>query len=162
MKRTNKKGISLIVLVITIIVMIILAAAIVITLSNSGVINKANEAVDTTNLKQVQELAQMIWAEGYLDGDSTEEIQEAIETQLGDAASLYDITVTDKGVEITAKGDGGVVTSEWVTTTVDGVPIPKGFVASPYATDQTTPNMIQGLKGIFARKPLISRGISLF
>ena len=25
--------------------------------------------------------------------------------------------------------------------------------------DQTTPNMIQGLKGIFARKPLISRGI---
>ena len=26
-------------------------------------------------------------------------------------------------------------------------------------TDQTTPNMIQGLKGVFARKPLISRGI---
>lgn len=25
--------------------------------------------------------------------------------------------------------------------------------------DQTTPNMIQGLKGVFARKPLISRGI---
>lgn len=25
--------------------------------------------------------------------------------------------------------------------------------------DQTTPNMIQGLKGIFARKPLISIGI---
>ena len=25
--------------------------------------------------------------------------------------------------------------------------------------DQTTTNMIQGLKGIFARKPLISRGI---
>ena len=25
--------------------------------------------------------------------------------------------------------------------------------------DQTTPNMIQGLKGIFARKPLISKGI---
>ena len=28
-----------------------------------------------------------------------------------------------------------------------------------YFIDQTTPNMIQGLKGIFARKPLISRGI---
>lgn len=28
--------------------------------------------------------------------------------------------------------------------------------------DQTTPNMIQGLKGIFARKPLISRGIYSF
>lgn len=28
-----------------------------------------------------------------------------------------------------------------------------------YFIDQTTPNMIQGLKGIFAIKPLISRGI---
>lgn len=28
-----------------------------------------------------------------------------------------------------------------------------------YFIDQTTPNMIQGLKGVFARKPLISRGI---
>ena len=63
--KTNKKGISLIVLVITIIVMIILAAAIVITLSNSGIINKANEAVEKTNLKQAQELAQVIWAEGF-------------------------------------------------------------------------------------------------
>jgi hypothetical protein len=27
------------------------------------------------------------------------------------------------------------------------------------AIDQTTPNMIQGLKGVFARKPLISGGI---
>ena len=35
-----KKGISLIVLVITIIVMIILAAAVVISLNNTGIINK--------------------------------------------------------------------------------------------------------------------------
>lgn len=30
---------------------------------------------------------------------------------------------------------------------------------SVHIIDQTTPNMIQGLKGIFARKPLISRGV---
>lgn len=40
----------------------------------------------------------------------------------------------------------------------------KQVTASPisglevYFLDQTTTNMIQGLKGIFARKPLISRG----
>ena len=55
-----KKGISLIVLVITIIVMIIIAASVVITLTNTGITNKANEAVDLTNEKQVQNLAALI------------------------------------------------------------------------------------------------------
>ena len=58
-----KKGISLIVLVITIIVMIILAASVVITLSNTGVINRASEAVNLTNEAAVQDLAALIWAE---------------------------------------------------------------------------------------------------
>ena len=98
--KTNKKGISLIVLVITIIVMIILASAIVITLSNSGIINKANEAVDATNLKQVQELAQVIWAEGSLDNKDAATIKGEIVSKLGDAASKYNIVVTDKGVTV--------------------------------------------------------------
>ena len=33
------------------------------------------------------------------------------------------------------------------------------IVSNVKGRDQTTPNMIQGLKGIFARKPLISIGI---
>ena len=41
--KSNKRGISLIVLVITIIVIVILAAAVVITLSNTGIIGKAND-----------------------------------------------------------------------------------------------------------------------
>ena len=48
----KKKGISLIVLVITIIVMIILAAAVVLTLGNAGIINKANDAVKLQNYNQ--------------------------------------------------------------------------------------------------------------
>ena len=51
----KKKGISLIVLVITIIAMIILAAAIILSLSNSSIISKANKAKtdsDTANLKE--------------------------------------------------------------------------------------------------------------
>ena len=41
----KKKAVSLIVLVITIIVMIILATAIILTLNNTGIINKSSEAV---------------------------------------------------------------------------------------------------------------------
>ena len=64
----NKEGISLIVLVITIIVMIILAASVVITLSNSGIINKASDAVSATNLAEVEQLASLTWAEEFMDG----------------------------------------------------------------------------------------------
>ncbi|MBR6689494.1 MAG: hypothetical protein IKL68_05710 [Clostridia bacterium] len=46
-----KKGISLIVLVITIIVMIILAASVVITLSNTDITNKADKSTFIYNLK---------------------------------------------------------------------------------------------------------------
>ena len=48
-----KKGISLIVLVITIIVMIILAAAIILSLNNAGIIGNANQAVFKQNVKNV-------------------------------------------------------------------------------------------------------------
>ncbi len=60
----NKKGISLIVLVITIIVMIILSAAIILSLSNSGIISKANKAKadnDVSNAKELVEVAHSEW-----------------------------------------------------------------------------------------------------
>lgn len=50
----SKKGISLIVLVITIIFMIILAATIVISLNNANVIDSANKAVKDTNKNSLQ------------------------------------------------------------------------------------------------------------
>ena len=55
-RMKNNKEISLIVLVITIIVMIILAGSIILTLSNSGMINRANEAVEKTDLAQAKNL----------------------------------------------------------------------------------------------------------
>jgi len=60
----NKRGISLIVLVITIIVMIILAAAIILSLNGSNIIGKANEAKtksDIANAKHVAALAKAEW-----------------------------------------------------------------------------------------------------
>ncbi|MDD2627724.1 MAG: hypothetical protein PHD20_02425 [Clostridia bacterium] len=54
MKTKQKKGISLIVLVITIIVMIILAGTIILSLTGSGVIGKADEGVLKSDLKSFE------------------------------------------------------------------------------------------------------------
>ena len=62
-----KGGISLIVLVITIIVMIILAAAIILSLSNSGIIGKANKAKTDTNISNAKDLVAMAHADWMLD-----------------------------------------------------------------------------------------------
>ena len=86
----KKQGISLIVLVITIIVMIILAASVVLTLSNSGIINKANEAVEKTNIKEVEQLASLAWAEEFMAGKRGDTLKEAV------LEKLKDITVPNQ------------------------------------------------------------------
>ncbi len=55
MQKVNRNGISLIVLVITIIVIVILAGSIILTLTNSNVIDKAREAAFKSNIKSIQE-----------------------------------------------------------------------------------------------------------
>ncbi len=127
----NKKGISLIVLVITIIVMIILAGAIILTLNNSGIIEKASEAVEKTNEATVNELAQTKWAEAYLKTNKSQEaLEEYVLTELEKAGiniDEYSIKVTTNGVTVQ------LIPEEWnlsVVDIVDTVPIPKGFVAS--------------------------------
>ncbi|MBR6688482.1 MAG: hypothetical protein IKL68_00495 [Clostridia bacterium] len=99
----KKKGISLIVLVITIIVMIILAAAVVITLDNSGVINKANLAVNKTNLKEVQDLASLVWMDEYMDEKRGETLKTNVLEKLKEYTDKYNIEVTDEGVTVTEK-----------------------------------------------------------
>ena len=99
-----KQGISLIVLVITIIVMVILAGAIVLTLNNNGIIDRASDAVEQTNLATVKELTQMAWAEAYANGARTqEEFQDAVGKALeANKVDLekYGIVVTTSGVEV--------------------------------------------------------------
>ncbi len=102
----KKQGISLIVLVITIIVMIILAASVVITLSNTGVINRASQAVDLTNEAAVQDLAALTWADAYMDNKRGTELVSEVTTKLGEqgvTADKWNITVTDTGVTVTNK-----------------------------------------------------------
>ncbi len=99
----KKTGISLIVLVITIIVMIILAASVVITLSNTGVINKASEAVDKTNINEIQNYATLIWSDEYIAGKRDEQLKEDVLGKLEDYNDIYDIEVNNGGVTVKPK-----------------------------------------------------------
>ena len=62
-KLDNKEGISLIVLVITIIVMIILATTIILSIKDSGIIDKAKEAKAKTEIATAKELSEIARAE---------------------------------------------------------------------------------------------------
>ena len=113
-----KKGISLIVLVITIIVMIILAAAVVIAMNNNGIIDRAGQAVQLTDEKQVQDLAALAWAEAYLDETRTDTIEKVVKDTLADQGvtdDKWNIQVSDTGVVVTAKNNTAV---EYITFTL--------------------------------------------
>lgn len=64
-----KKGISLIVLVITIIVMIIIAGAIIISLNSSNVLNRANTAVSDSDLANARNACMLAWADAVTGND---------------------------------------------------------------------------------------------
>ena len=117
-----KKGISLIVLVITIIVMITLAASVAITLSNTGLIEKASQAVKLTDEKQVQDMAAMTWTECYIDEYRGTALVEEVTRRLavqGVNTADWDITITDTGITVNDKNSGWDVVYEGSMSTVD-------------------------------------------
>ena len=108
MKRKN--AISLIVLVITIIVMSILAATIIITLSNTNIIDQAKDAVEKTEAQQIEEAKAIILADGIM-GNTPEPIT------IGDTTLAWD-SESQEVIEKTTKDS---------TTKVDTVTIPANF-----------------------------------
>lgn len=65
-----KKGISLIVLVITILIMIILAGAIIITLSNQNIIGKATWSTFLSDRSNLQDQVTLKYAESMSEGST--------------------------------------------------------------------------------------------
>jgi len=133
--KNNKLAISLILLVITVIVMIILTGAIILTLSNVGIITKAENVVDETNLEEVQTIASLIWSEAFVDPD-IDQTSKALEAAVieglqkeGIDTTQYIIIVNDEGVRV-HQSEAIEKWKENIIEIVDGVPIPKGFVAS--------------------------------
>ena len=102
-----KKGISLIVLVITIIVMVIIASTVIISLNNGSIIQNAHDAVKLTNKQQLHDMASAAWAAAYVKGARTqEELQTAVDKALENIdTSKFKITVTTTGVTVQNKGN---------------------------------------------------------
>ena len=125
-----KGGISLIVLVITIIVMIILAAAIILSLSNSGIISKANKAKtdsDTANLKEYVNTLRAEW-----------ELMTAEEqTAAGSFVDYANSKLAEKGYKRELAADGETVMNENATAAVKaGIKV--GDVVTGYTLDVAT------------------------
>ncbi len=144
LNKENKRGISLIVLVITIIVMIILAAAIILSLNSSGIIGKANEATaksDAANLKEAAsvklaeyELAKQLGELEDPDQTASEYVKEKLSGEMDTSGlaitpdgeiltGLTEIAVkfVEAGVEIGAVVEGYDLTSNAITSyTTDG------------------------------------------
>lgn len=104
----SKKAVSLMVLMITIVVMTIIASVVIISLSNAGIIDKAEQAVTETNLANVKDLAKLGWANAYGEGARTVEALTAGVNAMLESHNinidLYNIIVTKGGVKVSAKG----------------------------------------------------------
>ena len=95
----EKKGISLIVLIVTIIVMIIIAGAVIISLTETNIIDQAETAVEKHNISELKSAANMAYA-NWLLSDKTLDPQNYIRDELikqkvasWDDFSKYYITV---------------------------------------------------------------------
>lgn len=101
-----KKGISLIVLVITIIVMIIIAGAIIISLNSSNVIEQSNDAVYKSNLSNAKSTLALKYAEvlgAHYVAHPTEDYKVAADTNTanvtGKAADQTDLAYFEAAID---------------------------------------------------------------
>jgi hypothetical protein len=88
--KMNKRGISLIVLVITIIVLSLLAVAVVISIVNSGLVNSSKDSVDSYKMAELNSIATVAWEEALLDQNinTPAEYVNYIKTRLLDAGYI--------------------------------------------------------------------------
>ncbi len=123
----NKKGVSLIVLVITIIIMIILAGAIILTLNNSGVIDRAEEAKEASDRATLKEAVNISYGEWVLatemDGE-TKSADEYIKEKLKDQG------FSDEDLGLIYISDAGKISI---------VTVPEGFTVSDIEGENTIP-----------------------
>ncbi len=74
--------------------------------SSDPIIDKANQAVEKSNLAQAQSLASLTWADAYLDGLTGKALENKVKDELtknGITVDEFEIIVTDKGVTVNKK-----------------------------------------------------------
>ena len=112
-KTKKSKGISLIVLVVTILVLSILAATVIISLSNTNVIVEATNAKNASDIANMKEVASVIYANVYLEKNgivTREDIVEGLKSQgfSDEQIDLIKIEVKDGKVTIQSKQIYGI------------------------------------------------------
>jgi len=127
--KTNKKGISLIVLVITILVMIILAAAVLLYLDDSKIIKHAKRAVTASDVSVAKEVVTVARAEWRANQEKVKKegynsFKEYAQKKLEDAG--FEIGTNGGQVEVT---ENGLVYAYVIPV------IPAGYVASSVDTE---------------------------
>ena len=118
-----KKGISLIVLIITIIVMIIIAGAVILTLSESNVIDQAESAVQKHNESNEKDMLVLAWGE-YMAvslSNPVADLKVQSATVTGNNTNGWQVTFpSGNKYQVSAKGQitkDGVQTYNWVAPT---------------------------------------------
>ena len=127
----QRKGVSMVVLAVTIVVMAILATTAIIYLEDTGVIKKSKQAVKDTNLIQVTELARAAWNTANSKMDVTlAELQQAVNDALVlnrvDAAD-YNVIVTKERVYVSKDFIAPVITNSSMAYTNETVSVSLSF-----------------------------------
>ena len=129
----NNKGISLIVLIITIVIIIILATAIIVNLAQTNIINNANEAVVKQDFKTMQEELNLYIADEYantrgtldvttIDANTTDEVKEILKSSSKSKYIEY-VTIVDGKIVISEDAPSDI--KEWANEAISqGVTTP--------------------------------------
>lgn len=151
--KTKKKAISLIVLVVTIIVLAILAATVIVTITNSGIINRATDTVKEYDLSEVRSLANLVWAEALMDENvrTDAEYDAYVKQQLTNAGvniGDYNIGATSSGVLVTLRGNQNETELANITITTDTegvtfIPVDGAEVTNERLTNLQTGDIVQ-------------------
>ena len=125
--KKEKRGISLIVLVITIIVMIILAGAIILSLNSSGIIGRANEARNKSDMTNKKEAVGMFAAEYEMKAGTGEidrnvvKVNDYVKQRLEEEGmETSDVYVTEQGEILIGSGAKAAKAGVQVGATVEG------------------------------------------
>ena len=120
MKRTKQNGITLIALVITIIVLLILAAVSIATLTGeNGILTRANDAKEQTEIASEKEQVELAAAAALADARGGEIQQSVLEEELGKYFKAGNYEVTYKVIDSLGAGSTKTIT---VTVKENGNP----------------------------------------
>ena len=148
----KKKGISLIVLIITIVVIIVLATAIIVTLAKTNVIQNANEATVKQDFKTLQDELNMYMADRYADTIGDFEPEDLAYIDENSTPSINDVLPSLKNTKykddvvivegkIAFKKSMNAQIKAWATEAIKDV----GVLPSPYQT-ATVGTIVSGTK----------------